>query len=455
MSRLVLRHADHLATFDDDRTEHRDCDLVAVDGLIAAVGPGVAATLAPEPGDHVVDARGLVVLPGLVNAHQHLYQGAFRAVPELERIEIRPWLAGLGRNVRDRHASGRFGPDAVGAVAAAVLTESLLGGQTTVADQHYFHPAGATQPYVEATVAAAEGLDVRLTAARGTLTLGPEPSVLQDVDEVVRHCAELIEAHHDPDPLGLRPGRPGPVRQCTPTAPSCSTSWPPWPPTTTASASTPTSTRWSTPRPAGSSTTSARGSSWCSTGGQGPGPGWPTCATSRWPSCPRWPPPGSRWPTSSPPTCGWAGGWHPYGPCGTPASPSGSAPPGRPATTVRTCSATSASPPSPTAPTDPDPARWPAARELLAAATRGSADCLGRPELGRLQVGAVADLAGWDLTTVDRVGVHDPVAGLVLTGLGSQASLVAVGGRVHVERGAPVTFDPDDVAARAREALGP
>jgi cytosine/adenosine deaminase-related metal-dependent hydrolase len=102
-----------------------------------------------------------------------------------------------------------------------------------------------------------------------------------------------------------------------------------------------------------------------------------------------------------------------------------------------------------------DPQRWPTARELLGAATRGSAACLGRPELGSLQVGAAADLAAWDLTTVDRVGVHDPVAGLVLTGLGSQASLVAVGGRVLVERRSPVGWDPDAVAAHAREALSP
>ena len=94
-----------------------------------------------------------------------------------------------------------------------------------------------------------------------------------------------------------------------------------------------------------------------------------------------------------------------------------------------------------------------AARELLGAATRGSADCLGRPEVGRLAVGAAADLAGWDMTTVDRVGVHDPVAGLVLTGLGSQAALVAVAGRVLVEDGEPVAFDPHEIAARAREAL--
>ena len=78
-----------------------------------------------------------------------------------------------------------------------------------------------------------------------------------------------------------------------------------------------------------------------------------------------------------------------------------------------------------------------------------------RQELGRLEIGARCDLAGWDMNAVDRVGVHDPVAGLVLTGLGSRADLVAVEGRVLVEDGEPVAFDPDEIAAHAREALAP
>jgi cytosine/adenosine deaminase-related metal-dependent hydrolase len=102
---------------------------------------------------------------------------------------------------------------------------------------------------------------------------------------------------------------------------------------------------------------------------------------------------------------------------------------------------------------DVDPDRWPSARELLRAATRGSADCIGRPDLGRIVPGATADLAAWDLRTVDRVGVHDPLAGLLLTGLSSAASLVVVGGRVAVEHGVPVTFDPDGIARTARRAL--
>ncbi len=454
MSRLIVRHVDHLATFDDEGTEHDDCDLVAVDGVITALGPGAAADLEVGGGDRVVDGRGLVLLPGLVNAHQHLYQGAFRAVPELERIEILPWLGGLGARVRARHAAGAFGPEAVGAVAAAVLTESLLGGQTTVADQHYFHPAGATLPYVEATIAAAEGLGVRLTAARGTLTLGPEPSVLQDVDEVVRHCAALIEAHHDPAPFamtrvalapcGVHADRPELFDELA------------------ALAADHEAVRLHTHLYEVVDTEACRRL-------YGTSP-WEFLVEHGWAGPQTWLAHVCDVPVAELPEMAAAGvavahlvapdlrmGWGlaplramwdagvtvGFGTTGS-ASNDGANLLGD----LRLAALAHRS-------TDADPMRWPSARELLAAATRGSADCLGRPELGRLEVGAAADLAGWDMNAVDRVGVHDPMAGLVLTGLGSQAAFVAVGGAVMIEGGEPVTFDPAEVAARAREALGP
>jgi 8-oxoguanine deaminase len=141
--RTRLAGIEHLCTFDDAPstmqpapagTELRDAQVVIVDGVIEQVAAD--GTPPPGPVDETVDCTGLVVLPGLVNSHQHLYHGACRAVPSLERALIGPWLGGLGALVKGWYADGRFGPDAVQAISAAVLTESLLGGVTTVADQH-------------------------------------------------------------------------------------------------------------------------------------------------------------------------------------------------------------------------------------------------------------------------------------------------------------------------------
>ncbi len=74
------------------------------------------------------------------------------------------------------YESGRFGPDAVEAISAAVLTESLLGGVTTVANQHYFFPAGSSLPYVEATLAAAAASGSACTRAGARSRWDPIPT---------------------------------------------------------------------------------------------------------------------------------------------------------------------------------------------------------------------------------------------------------------------------------------
>ena len=50
-------------------------DVLVEDGLIAKIAPSIAA-----PHAEIVDATGCIVLPGLINAHQHTWQTALRGV---------------------------------------------------------------------------------------------------------------------------------------------------------------------------------------------------------------------------------------------------------------------------------------------------------------------------------------------------------------------------------------
>ena len=72
--------------------------------------------------------------------------------------------------------------------------------------------------------------------------------------------------------------------------------------------------------------------------------------------------------------------------------------------------------------------------DALRWATRGSADCISRPELGRIAVGAAADLALYTLDELRFSGAGDPLAALVLCGA-SRADRVMVAGRWVVEDG--------------------
>lgn len=107
---------------------HPDTDLYVEDGWIRATGPE-AARLAKEARGAVdrLDARGLWILPGFVQAHLHLCQTLLRNGPD--GLELLPWL--------ERHVwPGEAAHDAATmAISARLgLAESLSAGVTAVLD---------------------------------------------------------------------------------------------------------------------------------------------------------------------------------------------------------------------------------------------------------------------------------------------------------------------------------
>jgi 8-oxoguanine deaminase len=93
------------------------------------------------------------------------------------------------------------------------------------------------------------------------------------------------------------------------------------------------------------------------------------------------------------------------------------------------------------------------AREVLAMATAGSAAGLGRAELGHLRPGAAADLCVWDVSGVADAGVADPVAGLLWAAPGRRPRHVLVGGEFVVRDYQLVNADEHELVARLRERL--
>src|SRR5580658_4918316 len=74
-------------------------------------------------------------------------------------------------------------------------------------------------------------------------------------------------------------------------------------------------------------------------------------------------------------------------------------------------------------------------RDALRWATKGSAACVGRTDIGAIAVGALADLALFKLDELRFSGSGDPLAALVLCGA-HRADRVMVGGRWIVKDGA-------------------
>jgi cytosine/adenosine deaminase-related metal-dependent hydrolase len=181
-----------IATMDDADTEHESGWVLVEDGLVAASGSG-----SQPVADEVVDVRGAVVTPGLVNTHHHLFQTLTRA--RAQEADLFTWLREL------YPLWARLDDEAEHAAARTGLAELALSGCTTVFDHHYVFPQGTTG-LVEAEVRAASELGVRIVASRGSMDLGesrgglPPDSVVEELDTVLADTEALASTVHEPGP---------------------------------------------------------------------------------------------------------------------------------------------------------------------------------------------------------------------------------------------------------------
>ena len=89
MATMLVRNAELLVTMDAQRRELTNAGLFIRDGFIEQVGPTDGL---PTTADRVLDLRGQIVLPGLVNCHHHLDQILTRNIPAGQNINLFPWL---------------------------------------------------------------------------------------------------------------------------------------------------------------------------------------------------------------------------------------------------------------------------------------------------------------------------------------------------------------------------
>jgi cytosine/adenosine deaminase-related metal-dependent hydrolase len=206
MARLLVTNA-RIVTMDAARREI-DGDVLVEDGAIVAVG-AVAGTAAAE-GAELLDARGCVVTPGLVNAHHHLYQVLTRAVPAGQDALLFGWLKAL------YPVWARMEPEDMLVSAEVGLAELALSGCTMSADHLYLYPNGVR---LEDTIEAARRLGVRFHPTRGAMSVGesagglPPDALVEEEAAILRDMVRVVDAFHDPRPeamvrVGLAPCSP-------------------------------------------------------------------------------------------------------------------------------------------------------------------------------------------------------------------------------------------------------
>jgi len=124
---LVIRGARYALMCDAVGSVREYADIAIDDGRIVSVGEQ------DVEGDTVIDADGLLVMPGLVNLHTHLAMTLLRGIAE--EVDLQGFLERVwAEEARIMDPAGVYAGTRLGAL------EAILGGTTTALDM-YFHPA--------------------------------------------------------------------------------------------------------------------------------------------------------------------------------------------------------------------------------------------------------------------------------------------------------------------------
>ncbi|MDX9864242.1 MAG: amidohydrolase family protein [Anaerolineaceae bacterium] len=104
--------------------------------------------------------------------------------------------------------------------------------------------------------------------------------------------------------------------------------------------------------------------------------------------------------------------------------------------------------------TDPDYQKWPKAKEIVRALTRGGARAMRlEGQTGALVPGYEADLILLDLNSIAFTPLNDIYRQLVYSENGSSVLMTMVGGQIVYENGKVLTVDEEDVKAEVRELM--
>lgn len=152
MSRTLIK-AGWLVSMDEKIGDPRNIEILVEGSRIAAVGPSLGATA-----DHTIDASEMIVMPGLVNAHLHVWQSGLRSIGS-------EWLGPDYHRILHGNLATRYGPEDnyVGNLIGAL--NQIDGGVTTVFD--FCHNLKSLE-HAERSVDGLEESGIRAVFGHGT-----------------------------------------------------------------------------------------------------------------------------------------------------------------------------------------------------------------------------------------------------------------------------------------------
>ena len=170
-----------VVTVDENFTIHDPGWIFIRGDKILEIGGGPPPTEFKDQALEVIDGSGTATIPGMVNAHTHLFQTFFRGLADDK--SLLDWL-------KECIWPGAIHLDAeIAKLAAKVgLIENLRTGVTSVIDHQYIH---VDERIDDAVCEAADELGIRFLMARGWADRNYEPSLMETADEVIERSRKV------------------------------------------------------------------------------------------------------------------------------------------------------------------------------------------------------------------------------------------------------------------------
>ena len=188
---MLVKNAAILVTMDKERREIKDGGMYIEDGQIKQVDK---SDKLPQSAELILDMKGRLVLPGLINTHHHLYQHLTRVVPKAQNGNVWNWLKVL------YPIWAKITPDAMRLSTQVGIAEQVLSGCTTVFDHGYIFPNGCK---LDDQIEVAQEMGVRFHASRGSMSLGqskgglPPDNCVEKEADILHDSQRVIEKYHD------------------------------------------------------------------------------------------------------------------------------------------------------------------------------------------------------------------------------------------------------------------
>ncbi len=199
MKKTLIKDCSWIYTLGKNQQVITDGDILIHDNKIHSIGGKVN-----EKADLVIDGRGKLAMPGMVNTHHHLYQTLTRCIPRVQDSELFDWLVNLYEVWRE------LTPEAVYWSTLLGLGELMLTGCTLSTDMLYLFPSNTSGQLIDEQFRAAEEIGMRFIPCRGSMSCGrssgglPPDDVVQKPDQIMEDMERLIKKYHDPDDFSMK-----------------------------------------------------------------------------------------------------------------------------------------------------------------------------------------------------------------------------------------------------------